>query len=94
MELDAVYGIEMLVLFVVLDTAIITVIRQIIFFGLQLDIDALLYVPCIYLVLFPLSIYAAITIKKQHIWGTRTRKEEEGQKKAQKIVRLKLRKEL
>ena len=94
MELDAVYGIEMLVLFVVLGTAIITVIRQIIFFGLQLDIDALLYGPCIYLVLFPLSIYAAITIKKQHIWGTRTRKEEEGQKKAQKIVRLKLRKEL
>ena len=94
MELDVVYGIEMLVLFVVLGTAIITVIRQIIFFGLQLDIDALLYGPCIYLVLFPLSIYAAITIKKQHIWGTRTRKEEEGQKKAQKIVRLKLRKEL
>ena len=92
MELDAVYGIEMLVLFVVLGTAIITVIRQIIFFGLQLDIDALLYGPCIYLVLFPLSIYAAITI--QHIWSTRTLKEEEGQKKAQKIVRLKLRKEL
>ena len=74
----------MLVLFVVIGAAIITVIRQIILFGLRVDIDALLYGPCIYLVLFPLSIYAAITIKKQHIWGTRPRKEEEGQKKASK----------
>ena len=86
MELDAIYRVVMLVLFVVIGAAIITVIRQIIFFGLRVDIDALLYGPCIYLVLFPLSIYAAITIKKQHIWGTRMRKEEEGQKKAQKIV--------
>ncbi len=57
---------------IIVGATLITLLRQIIYFGKPLTPKYLLLQGLIGLfVLYPLSIYAALTVKKQHLWLTR-----------------------
>lgn len=57
--------------FIVLGATLITIIRQAILFGKVDWRDSLFYGIIGFFALFPMSLYALLTIKKQSTWGTR-----------------------
>ena len=67
----AIYNHVITIALVILGSTMVTMVRQAILFGKVDFRDSLFYGIIGFFVIFPLSIYAFLTIKKQSTWGTR-----------------------